>query len=70
MDRGVEMRRKQNTETICYYTVNNGCICVHILKTRVKWLAFCQPQSRILGQQWVLKSVNLVLSPAKQSEVR
>ena len=41
-----------------------------IYKTRVKWLAFCQPRSRILGQQWVLKSVNLVLSPAKQSEVR
>ena len=26
--------------------------------TRVQWLTFCQPQSRILGQQWVLKSVN------------
>ena len=39
-------------------------------KTRVKWLAFCQPQSRILGQQWVLKSINLLLSPARQSEVR
>ena len=38
--------------------------------TRAKWLAFCQPQRRILGQQWVLKSVNLVLSPARQSEVR
>ena len=31
---------------------------------------FCQPQSRILGQQWVLKSINLVLSPTTQSEVR
>ena len=40
------------------------------LLTRVKWLAFCQPQSRIFGQQWVLKSVNLVLSPTRQSEVR
>ena len=39
-------------------------------KTRVKWLAECQPQSRILGQQWVLKSINLVLSPATQSEVQ
>ena len=46
--------------------LNNGIK----LKTRVKWLAECQPQSRILGQQWVLKSVNLVLSPAIQSEVR
>ena len=33
-------------------------------KTRVQWLAFCQPQSRILRQHWVLKSVNSVLSPA------
>ena len=33
-------------------------------KTRVQWLAFTQPQSRILGQDWVLKSVNSVLSPA------
>ena len=32
--------------------------------TRVTWLAFTQPQSRILGQHWVLKSVNSVLSPA------
>ena len=32
--------------------------------TRVKWLVFTQPQSRILGQDWVLKSVNSVLSPA------
>ena len=35
-----------------------------ISKTRVKWLAFCQPQSRILGQHWVLKSLSSVLSPA------
>ena len=48
--------------------VLNGCAPQII--TRVKWLAFCQPQSRILGQQWVLKSINLVLSPATQSEVR
>ena len=34
------------------------------MKTRVTWLAFTQPQSRILGQHWVLKSVNSVLSPA------
>ena len=33
-------------------------------QTRVKWLAFTQPQSRIVGQHWVLKSVNSVLSPA------
>ena len=32
-------------------------------KTRVQWLAFTQPQSQILGQDWVLKSVNSVLSP-------
>ena len=32
--------------------------------TRVKWLAFTRPQSGILGQHWVLKSVNSVLSPA------
>ena len=36
----------------------------HLCKTRVKWLAFIQPQSRILGQDWVLKYVNSVLSPA------
>ena len=29
-----------------------------LFKTRVQWLAFCQPRSRILGQQWVMKSVN------------
>ena len=28
------------------------------------WLGFTQPQSRILEQHWVLKSVNSVLSPA------
>ena len=38
---------------------NNPCYI-----TRVTWLAFTQPQSRILGQHWVLKSVNSVLSPA------
>ena len=38
-------------------------------KTRVTWLAFTQPQSRILGQHWVLKSVNSVLSPAFRREV-
>ena len=37
--------------------------------TRVTWLAFIQPQSRILGQHWVLKSVNSVLSPAFRREV-
>ena len=48
----------------------NSSILYTNKKTRVKWLAECQPQSRILGQQWVLKSINLVLSPATQSEVQ
>ena len=37
---------------------------VIIRMTRVKWLAFTQPPSRILGQHRVLKSVNSALSPA------
>ena len=36
----------------------------HFIETRVTWLAFTQPQSRILGQHWVLKPVNSELSPA------
>ena len=43
---------------------NNGYFSQYFNLTRVKWLAFTQPQSRILGQDWVLKSVNSVLSPA------
>ena len=43
---------------------NNIITCPLFNRTRVKWLAFTQPQSRILGQDWVLKSVNSVLSPA------
>ena len=36
----------------------------YFIKTRVTWLAFTQPQSRILGQHWVSKAINSVLSPA------
>ena len=43
---------------------NNNKGDIRQKETRVTWLAFTQPQSRILGQHWVLKSVNSVLSPA------
>ena len=52
----------QNVCRLAGPVATTGIAIVHwvgcINTTRVQWLAFCQPWSRILGQQCVLKSVN------------
>ena len=60
------LSKMENRES-SYYSVSYGPtalkLCHDTENTSVQWLAFCQRQSRILGQHWVLKSVNSVLSP-------
>ena len=49
--------------SLSYHQVFTRCQQSAENSTRVQWLAFCQPRNRILGQHWVLKSVNSVLLP-------